>query len=142
MEVLVCRNNVYPLPSVLQFVPRNVDIGFCDFSQRIEKGLTMAFMEVSKQHQEFYNFTVQVRRKMFLIFAFFSSLPVVLFNTAGKMSQASPDALLSRSCRTVRLCNKVFFFFFLQNNLGPLTSLVSSLLKRRSKKMVIHIKKH
>lgn len=61
MEVLVRRNNVYSLPSVLQFVPRNVDVGFCNFSRRIEKGLTMAFMEVSK-HQEFYNFTVQVRR--------------------------------------------------------------------------------
>lgn len=61
MEVLVCRDNVYPLPSVLQFVPRNVDVGFCNFSQRIEKGLTMALKEVSK-HQEFYNFTVQVRR--------------------------------------------------------------------------------
>lgn len=61
MVVLVCRNNLYPLPSVLQFVPQNVDVGFCSFSRRIEKGLTTAFMEVSK-HQEFYNFTVQVRR--------------------------------------------------------------------------------
>ncbi|RLW00158.1 hypothetical protein DV515_00009215 [Chloebia gouldiae] len=42
-----------------QFVPQNVDIGFCTFSQRIERGLTMAFLEVNK-HQEFYNFTVQI----------------------------------------------------------------------------------
>eukprot|EP00075_Anas_platyrhynchos_P015631 XP_027304884.1 UPF0606 protein KIAA1549 homolog isoform X4 [Anas platyrhynchos] len=53
-------DNRFQVQTVLQFVPRNVDIGFCDFSQRIEKGLTMAFMEVSKQHQEFYNFTVQI----------------------------------------------------------------------------------
>lgn len=52
---------MYPVPSVLQFVPRNVDIRLCNFSRRIEKGLTMAFMEVSKR-QEFYNFSVQVRR--------------------------------------------------------------------------------
>ncbi|NXJ14166.1 K1549 protein, partial [Odontophorus gujanensis] len=50
----------FQVQTVLQFVPRNMDIGFCNFSQRIEKGLTMAFMEVSKHHQEFYNFTVQI----------------------------------------------------------------------------------
>ncbi|XP_042745664.1 UPF0606 protein KIAA1549 homolog [Lagopus leucura] len=53
-------DNRFHVQTVLQFVPRNMDIGFCNFSQRIEKGLTMAFMEVSKQHQEFYNFTVQI----------------------------------------------------------------------------------
>ncbi|NXI74817.1 K1549 protein, partial [Anseranas semipalmata] len=53
-------DNRFQVQTVLQFVPRNVDIGFCNFSQRIEKGLTMAFMEVSKQHQESYNFTVQI----------------------------------------------------------------------------------
>ncbi|XP_063176466.1 UPF0606 protein KIAA1549 homolog isoform X2 [Chroicocephalus ridibundus] len=52
-------DNRFQVQTVLQFVPRNVDVGFCNFSQRIEKGLTMAFMEVSK-HQEFYNFTVQI----------------------------------------------------------------------------------
>ncbi|KAM9389942.1 UPF0606 protein KIAA1549 homolog [Phaethornis superciliosus] len=52
-------DNRFQVQTVLQFVPRNVDIGFCNFSRRIEKGLTMAFMEVSK-HQEFYNFTVQI----------------------------------------------------------------------------------
>ncbi|NXF02533.1 K1549 protein, partial [Smithornis capensis] len=52
-------DNRFQVQTVLQFVPRNVDIGFCNFSQRIEKGLTMAFLEVSK-HQEFYNFTVQI----------------------------------------------------------------------------------
>ncbi|NWU38586.1 K1549 protein, partial [Hylia prasina] len=52
-------DNRFQVQTVLQFVPRNVDIGFCTFSQRIERGLTMAFLEVSK-HQEFYNFTVQI----------------------------------------------------------------------------------
>ncbi|NXP27008.1 K1549 protein, partial [Scytalopus superciliaris] len=52
-------DNRFQVQTVLQFVPRNMDIGFCNFSQRIEKGLTMAFLEVSK-HQEFYNFTVQI----------------------------------------------------------------------------------
>ncbi|NXA11127.1 K1549 protein, partial [Sapayoa aenigma] len=51
-------DNRFQVQTVLQFVPRNVDVGFCNFSQRIEKGLTMAFLEVSK-HREFYNFTVQ-----------------------------------------------------------------------------------
>ncbi|NXO96960.1 K1549 protein, partial [Certhia brachydactyla] len=51
--------NRFQVQTVLQFVPRNVDIGFCTFSQRIERGLTMAFLEVNK-HQEFYNFTVQI----------------------------------------------------------------------------------
>ncbi|NWV71529.1 K1549 protein, partial [Malurus elegans] len=52
-------DNRFQVQTVLQFVPRNVDIRFCNFSQRIEKGLTMAFLEVNK-HQEFYNFTVQI----------------------------------------------------------------------------------
>ncbi|XP_064312846.1 UPF0606 protein KIAA1549 homolog isoform X2 [Phalacrocorax carbo] len=52
-------DNRFQVQTVLQFVPRSVDVGFCNFSRRIEKGLTMAFMEVSK-HREFYNFTVQI----------------------------------------------------------------------------------
>ncbi|XP_039239201.1 UPF0606 protein KIAA1549 homolog isoform X4 [Pipra filicauda] len=52
-------DNRFQVQTVLQFVPRNMDIGFCNFSQHIEKGLTMAFLEVNK-HQEFYNFTVQI----------------------------------------------------------------------------------
>lgn len=46
---------------VLQFVPQNIDIGFCNFSQRIEKGLTVALGEVRKHNLEISNFTVQVR---------------------------------------------------------------------------------
>ncbi|KAM6292860.1 UPF0606 protein KIAA1549 homolog isoform 2-T2 [Porphyrio hochstetteri] len=52
-------DNRFQVQTVLQFVPRNVDVGFCTFSQHIEKGLTMALMEVS-EHQEFYNLTVQI----------------------------------------------------------------------------------
>ncbi|XP_063164444.1 UPF0606 protein KIAA1549 homolog isoform X2 [Candoia aspera] len=46
--------------TVLQFVPRSIDIGFCNFSQRIEKGLRFAFEEVRKHHQDISNFTVQI----------------------------------------------------------------------------------
>ncbi|XP_072340380.1 UPF0606 protein KIAA1549 isoform X2 [Scyliorhinus torazame] len=45
---------------VLQFVPRYVDVRFCNFTQRIEKGLTMAFAEVHRRRQEREGFTVQV----------------------------------------------------------------------------------
>lgn len=47
--------------SVLQFVPQSVDTGFCNFTQRIEKGLMVALSEVRKHHQGAYNLTVQVR---------------------------------------------------------------------------------
>ena len=47
--------------SVLQFVPQSVDTGFCNFTQRIEKGLMIALSEVRKHHQGTYNLTVQVR---------------------------------------------------------------------------------
>lgn len=47
--------------SVLQFVPQSVDTGFCNFTQRIEKGLMTALSEVRKHHQGAYNLTVQVR---------------------------------------------------------------------------------
>lgn len=49
------------LLSVLQFVPQSVDTGFCNFTQRIEKGLMVALSEVRKHHQGTYNLTVQVR---------------------------------------------------------------------------------
>ncbi|XP_074863479.1 UPF0606 protein KIAA1549 homolog isoform X2 [Carettochelys insculpta] len=50
----------FQVNTVLQFVPQSVDTGFCNFSQRIEKGLTMAFMEVRKHHQDASSFTVQI----------------------------------------------------------------------------------
>ncbi|XP_026581174.1 UPF0606 protein KIAA1549 homolog [Pseudonaja textilis] len=50
----------FRVQTVLQFVPRSIDIGFCNFSQRIEKGLRFAFEEVRKHHQDISNFTVQI----------------------------------------------------------------------------------
>ncbi|XP_060101632.1 UPF0606 protein KIAA1549 homolog isoform X2 [Heteronotia binoei] len=52
-----CRFHVQ---TVLQFVPQNIDIRFCNFSQRIEKGLTIAFGEVRKHHLDISNFSVQI----------------------------------------------------------------------------------
>ncbi|XP_078273115.1 UPF0606 protein KIAA1549 [Rhinoraja longicauda] len=45
---------------VLQFVPRYVDVRFCNFTQRIEKGLTMAFAEVRRRRHETEGFAVQI----------------------------------------------------------------------------------
>ncbi|XP_026221713.1 UPF0606 protein KIAA1549 isoform X3 [Anabas testudineus] len=50
----------YQVHTVLQFVPSNIDIRFCNFSESIEKGLTMAFAEVCRRSQESTNFTVQI----------------------------------------------------------------------------------
>ncbi|XP_078232354.1 UPF0606 protein KIAA1549 homolog isoform X2 [Pogona vitticeps] len=50
----------FQVQTVLQFVPQSIDIGFCNFSQRIEKGLTTAFGEARKQHLGISNFTVQI----------------------------------------------------------------------------------
>ncbi|XP_048193669.1 UPF0606 protein KIAA1549 homolog [Perognathus longimembris pacificus] len=46
--------------TVLQFVPLSVDTGFCNFTQRIEKGLMTALYEVRKHHSATYNLTVQI----------------------------------------------------------------------------------
>lgn len=45
---------------MLQFVPRHIDVCVCNFSERIEKGLTMAYAEVCRRSQESTNFTVDV----------------------------------------------------------------------------------
>nr|XP_056702553.1 UPF0606 protein KIAA1549 homolog [Euleptes europaea] len=50
----------FHVQTVLQFVPQNVDIRVCNFSQRIEKGLTVAFGEVRKHHVDISNFSVQI----------------------------------------------------------------------------------
>ncbi|CDQ85555.1 unnamed protein product [Oncorhynchus mykiss] len=50
----------YQVHSVLQFVPSHVDVRVCNFSERIEKGLTMAYAEVRRRAQESTNFTVHV----------------------------------------------------------------------------------
>ncbi|XP_064785652.1 UPF0606 protein KIAA1549-like isoform X1 [Oncorhynchus masou masou] len=50
----------YQVHSVLQFVPSHVDVRVCNFSERIEKGLTMAYAEVRRRAQESTNFTVHI----------------------------------------------------------------------------------
>nr|XP_028603443.1 UPF0606 protein KIAA1549 homolog isoform X2 [Podarcis muralis] len=50
----------FQVQTVLQFVPQSVDVRFCNFSQHIEKGLTIAFGEVRKHHQGISNFSVQI----------------------------------------------------------------------------------
>ncbi|XP_041652559.1 UPF0606 protein KIAA1549 isoform X2 [Cheilinus undulatus] len=50
----------YQIHTVLQFVPSHVDIRYCNFSESIEKGLTMAFAEVRRRSKESTNFTVQI----------------------------------------------------------------------------------
>ncbi|XP_054843796.1 UPF0606 protein KIAA1549 homolog [Eublepharis macularius] len=50
----------FHVQTMLQFVPQNIDVRFCNFSQRIEKGLTVAFGEVRKHHLEISNFSVQI----------------------------------------------------------------------------------
>ncbi|XP_051547499.1 UPF0606 protein KIAA1549-like isoform X2 [Myxocyprinus asiaticus] len=46
--------------TVLQFVPSHVDVRLCSFSERVEKGLLMAYAEVRKRLQENGNFTVHI----------------------------------------------------------------------------------
>ncbi|XP_054420038.1 UPF0606 protein KIAA1549 homolog [Pteronotus mesoamericanus] len=50
----------FQVQTVLQFVPQSVDTGFCNFTQRVEKGLRTALSEVRKHHQGTYNLTVQI----------------------------------------------------------------------------------
>lgn len=141
IKVLVYRNNVYPLPSVLQFVPRNVDVGFCNFSRRIEKGLKMAFMEVSK-HQEFCNLTVQVRLARFVsVPSFFSPLVVLCFIQPIKWLRCS----LVTSCHLDDgelwdFVMKSGVFFPLQSHMAHIP-FVSSFLKNLQI-IILHIQKH
>ncbi|XP_026065845.1 UPF0606 protein KIAA1549-like [Carassius auratus] len=46
--------------TVLQFVPSHVDVRLCSFSERVEKGLLMAYAEVRKRSQENGDFTVHI----------------------------------------------------------------------------------
>ncbi|XP_068458982.1 UPF0606 protein KIAA1549 isoform X2 [Clinocottus analis] len=50
----------YQVHTVLQFVPSDIDVRFCNFSESIEKGLTMAFAEVRRRSKESTNFTVHI----------------------------------------------------------------------------------
>uniref|UniRef100_A0A3Q3E233 UPF0606 protein KIAA1549 n=1 Tax=Labrus bergylta TaxID=56723 RepID=A0A3Q3E233_9LABR len=50
----------YQIHTVLQFVPSHIDVRHCNFSESVEKGLTMAFAEVRRRSKESTNFTVQI----------------------------------------------------------------------------------
>nr|XP_046250801.1 UPF0606 protein KIAA1549 isoform X2 [Scatophagus argus] len=50
----------YQIHTVLQFVPSHIDVRYCNFSESIEKGLTMAFAEVRRRSKESTNFTVHI----------------------------------------------------------------------------------
>ncbi|KAK5867751.1 hypothetical protein PBY51_012215 [Eleginops maclovinus] len=50
----------YQVHTVLQFVPAHIDVRYCNFSESIEKGLTMAFAEVRRRSKESTNFTVHI----------------------------------------------------------------------------------
>lgn len=50
----------YQVHSVLQFVPTHIDIRVCNFSERVERGLMMAYAETRRRSNEAGNITVQV----------------------------------------------------------------------------------
>ncbi|CAB1437415.1 unnamed protein product [Pleuronectes platessa] len=53
-------DNKYQVHTVLQFVPSHIDVRFCNFSESITKGLTMAFAELRRRSKESTNFTVHI----------------------------------------------------------------------------------
>ncbi|XP_077372707.1 UPF0606 protein KIAA1549 isoform X4 [Festucalex cinctus] len=54
------HDNKYQVHTVLQFVPGHIDVRFCNFSERIERGLTMAFAEVRQRAKVSTNVTVRI----------------------------------------------------------------------------------
>ncbi|TMS01098.1 UPF0606 protein [Larimichthys crocea] len=50
----------YQVHSVLQFVPAHVDVRVCNFSERVERGLMMAYAESRRRSHESGNVTVQL----------------------------------------------------------------------------------
>ncbi|XP_016521053.1 UPF0606 protein KIAA1549 isoform X3 [Poecilia formosa] len=50
----------YQIHSVLQFVPTHVDVRVCNFSERVERGLIMAYAESRRRSHEGGNITVQL----------------------------------------------------------------------------------
>ncbi|XP_069484837.1 UPF0606 protein KIAA1549 homolog isoform X2 [Ambystoma mexicanum] len=57
---LTAPDSKYQVQTVLQFVPLNMEIGFCNFTQRLERGLALAFAEVRRLRQETDDFTIQI----------------------------------------------------------------------------------
>lgn len=50
----------YQIHSVLQFVPAHINVRVCNFSERVERGLMLAYGETRRRSQEAGNITVQV----------------------------------------------------------------------------------
>ncbi|XP_075328501.1 UPF0606 protein KIAA1549 isoform X2 [Odontesthes bonariensis] len=50
----------YQVHSVLQFIPTHVDVRVCNFSERVERGLMMAYAETRRRSHEAGNVTVQL----------------------------------------------------------------------------------
>nr|XP_046234810.1 UPF0606 protein KIAA1549 [Scatophagus argus] len=50
----------YQVHTVLQFVPTHVDVRVCNFSERVERGLMMAYIETRRRSHEARNITVQL----------------------------------------------------------------------------------
>ncbi|KAM9467973.1 UPF0606 protein KIAA1549 [Clarias gariepinus] len=75
---------IYPVPehinqvhSILQFVPSHVDVRVCSFSERVERGLFLAYTEVRRRLQENGNFTVHI-------------LNITISLTKGQKQQKTP----------------------------------------------------
>ena len=49
--------------AVLQFVPSHVDVRVCNFSERVERGLLMAYTETRRRSHELGNVIVQVNTR-------------------------------------------------------------------------------
>ncbi|XP_068595703.1 UPF0606 protein KIAA1549 [Brachionichthys hirsutus] len=56
----IAPDRKHQIHTVLQFVPSNIDVRFCNFSESIERGLTRAFAEVCRRSKESTNFTVHI----------------------------------------------------------------------------------
>nr|XP_023832329.1 UPF0606 protein KIAA1549-like [Salvelinus alpinus] len=56
----VTKPDMYLVRVVLQFVPSHVDVRVCNFSERVERGLLMAYTETRRRAHEFGNVTVQL----------------------------------------------------------------------------------
>ncbi|XP_077565229.1 UPF0606 protein KIAA1549-like [Stigmatopora nigra] len=54
------QDSKYQVHTVLQFVPVQVDVRYCNFSERIERGLTLAYAEVCQRSKAPINFTVHI----------------------------------------------------------------------------------
>ncbi|KAJ8374231.1 hypothetical protein SKAU_G00048110 [Synaphobranchus kaupii] len=60
MSVAPVPNYKFQVHSVLQFVPSHLDVRVCSFSERVERGLTMAYAEVRRRSNESTNFSVHI----------------------------------------------------------------------------------